>query len=81
MAEADVVIPSLDAADEKTFRRINRPHRELKIEEIIDGMIEFGRGYGGKLYIEVMLVKGYNDSEEALFAIKSALERIKPDGV
>ena len=81
LAEADVVIPSLDAADEKTFRRINRPHRELRINEIIDGMVEFGRDYGGKLYIEVMLVKGYNDSEDALFAIKSALERIKPDGI
>ncbi len=81
LAEADVVIPSLDAADEKTFRRINRPHRDLKIEEIIDGMIEFGREYRGRFYIEIMLVKGYNDSEEALFAIKSALEKIKPDGV
>ena len=81
LAEADVVIPSLDAADEKTFRRINRPHRELKIEKIIDGMVEFSREYRGKFYIEIMLVKNYNDSEDALFAIKSALERIKPDGV
>ncbi len=81
LAEADVVIPSLDAGDERTFKRINRPHRDLRIDEIIDGMIEFGREYNGKFYIEIMLVKGYNDGEEALFAIKSALEKIKPDGV
>ncbi len=81
LAEADVVIPSLDAADEKTFRRINRPHKDLKIDEIVEGLREFSREYSGKFYIEVMLVKGYNDSESALKAIRSALERIKPDGV
>ncbi len=81
LANADVVIPSLDAADERTFRRINRPHRDLRIEEIIEGLEVFGREFGGKFYIEIMLVKGYNDDERSLLAIKSALERIKPDGV
>jgi len=81
LAEADVVIPSLDAADERTFRRINRPHKDLKIDKIIEGLAEFGREYNGKFYIEIMLVKGYNDSEDALFAIKSALKKIEPDGV
>lgn len=81
LAEADVVIPSLDAADEETFKRINRPHRDLKIDRIVDSMVEFSKLYKGRFYIEIMLVKGYNDSEKALFAIKSALEEIKPDGV
>ncbi len=81
LANADVVIPSLDAADEQTFRRINRPHRDLRMEEIIEGLEVFGREFGGKFYIEIMLVKGYNDDERSLLAIKSALERIKPDGV
>ncbi len=81
LMNADVVIPSLDAADERTFRRINRPHRNLKIEEVIEGLEEFGREFEGKFYIEIMLVKGYNDDERSLSAIKSALERIKPDGV
>ncbi|AEA47858.1 radical SAM protein [Archaeoglobus veneficus] len=81
LMEADVVIPSLDAADTRTFRRINRPHRDLKIEEIIDGQVEFSRSYRGKLYVEVMLVKNFNDGEESLLSIRDALNRIKPDGV
>jgi wyosine [tRNA(Phe)-imidazoG37] synthetase (radical SAM superfamily) len=81
LMEADVVIPSLDSADQGTFKRINRPHRDLKIDEIIEGLKEFRKAYGGRFYIEVMLVKGYNDSEEALLAIRSAIEKIKPDGV
>jgi len=78
---ADVVIPTLDAADEATFRRINRPWPELKITEIIEGMVTFRKVFEGQLWLEVMLVKGVNDTEEALTGIANALRRIRPDRV
>lgn len=78
---ADIVIPTLDAADEKTFRRINRPWPGLKITEIINGMIAFRKMFAGKLWLEVMLVKGINDTEDSLTGIAKALSRIKPDQV
>jgi len=81
LLQADVVIPSLDAADTRTFRRINRPHGDLRMDEIIDGLVEFSKAYRGKLYIEIMLVKNINDSEEVLLAIRDTLNRIKPDGI
>ena len=81
LASADVVIPSLDAADERTFRRINRPHKDLSVDMVIEGLEEFGEEFEGKFYVEIMLVKGYNDDEDALRNIRSALERIEPDGV
>ena len=31
----DLILPSLDAVSEKTFKRINRSHRELAIKKII----------------------------------------------
>ena len=80
LAECDVVIPSLDAADQKTFLRINRPVR-LSIDKIIEGMIEFRKIFRNELSIEVMLVKDYNDSNAVLSKIKNALERINPDKV
>ncbi|MCD6493133.1 MAG: radical SAM protein [Archaeoglobaceae archaeon] len=80
LAECDVVIPSLDAADQKTFLRINRPIR-LSIDKIIEGMIEFRKIFRNELSIEVMLVKDYNDSNAVLSKIKNALERINPDKV
>lgn len=80
LAECDVVIPSLDAADQKTFLRINRPVR-LSIGKIIEGMIEFRKIFRNELSIEVMLVKDYNDSNAVLSKIKNALERINPDKV
>ena len=39
--DAAVVIPSLDAATDKIFRKINRPYPRLKIDTIIDGLIRF----------------------------------------
>jgi wyosine [tRNA(Phe)-imidazoG37] synthetase (radical SAM superfamily) len=78
---ADVVIPTLDAADEATFRRINRPWPELKIAEIIAGMVSFRKLFSGQLWLEVMLVKGVNDTEGALTGIANALCRIRPDQI
>ena len=78
---ADVVIPTLDAGDEETFHRINRPWPKLHINEIIEGMETFREMFKGQLWVEVMLVKGLNDTEEALSNIARALRRIQPDQV
>jgi wyosine [tRNA(Phe)-imidazoG37] synthetase (radical SAM superfamily) len=79
LLEADVVMPSLDAGTAETFRRINRPHRGLDFKTVVEGMERFRRGYDGEIWVEVMLVKGLNDSEEELEAIKSRLEHIEPN--
>ncbi len=78
---ADVVMPTVDAADQATFRRINRPWRRLDLEAILAGMADFRQSYRGQLWVEVMLVKGINDSEAALTGIAAALRRIQPDQV
>jgi wyosine [tRNA(Phe)-imidazoG37] synthetase (radical SAM superfamily) len=78
---ADLVMPSLDAADEQTFRRINRPWPRLHIRDIIEGMVAFREIFAGRLWVEVMLVKGLNDTEETLLPIAAALKRMRPDQV
>lgn len=81
LGRADVVMPSLDAGDAETFRRINRPHRDISFQSVVDGMRRFRTEYRGQLWLEVMLVDGVNDSEANLRAIKSNLTVIKPDRV
>jgi wyosine [tRNA(Phe)-imidazoG37] synthetase (radical SAM superfamily) len=78
---ADVVMPSLDCADESTFRRINRPSPLLRIGEIIGGLAAFRQQYGGRLWVEVMLVRGMNDGETALLGLRDALSFVHPDQV
>lgn len=77
--EADLIIPSLDAATQPTFERINRPHPDLSIDEIVEGLVRLREEFEGEIWLEVMLVKGINDGEAALIA--EAAERIGPDKV
>jgi len=81
LAIADVVMPTLDAADKETFSRINRPWPKLHIHEIIEGMITFREVFNGQLWVEVMLVKGLNDAKRTLLGIRDALHRIRPDRI
>ena len=79
VAEADVVLPSLDAVRQSTFERINRPAKDLKIEEIIEGLRTFRHEFSGEIWLEVMLVKDVNDSEAEQIA--RAVLSIEPDRV
>lgn len=81
LQNADVVIPSLDAGNEKTFHRINRPHCSIDFASVVEGQAEFRNDYPVQVWMETMLVKGVNDSEEELLDVKEALAIIKPDRV
>ncbi|MFH1548543.1 MAG: radical SAM protein, partial [Candidatus Omnitrophota bacterium] len=81
LLSADLVMPSLDAATQETFEKIDRPYPSLKIEDIIEGMVEFRKVYSGNLWLEIMLVKGINDNKYELAALKKATEKIEPDKI
>ena len=76
---ADAVLPTLDAGTPKLYRKINRPHSEIKFERLVDGLISFRKEYKGKLWVEVMLVDGLNDTAQALWEIARILQSIQPD--
>ena len=78
---ADAVLPSFDAGNPELYRTINRPHPDISFERFLDGLIAFREEYHGKLWIEVMLVSGLNDTDEALREIAKSLERIQPDEI
>ncbi len=81
LKKADLVIPSLDAATAKTFKKINRPIKTLKVEKIIKGLVDFKKEYRGKIWLEIMLVKGINDRKKEIEKLKRAIAKIKPDRV
>jgi wyosine [tRNA(Phe)-imidazoG37] synthetase (radical SAM superfamily) len=77
---ADIVVPSLDAARAATLAAINRPAPECADpERIIEGLVAFAEEFGGKIWLEILLVAGVNDSEEDIAALVSAVGRIRPD--
>lgn len=77
--EADVILPSLDAATQAIFNKINRPNPNLSIDTYIKGLIDFRKEYKGQIWLEVFLLKGYNDMLEELDLIKEAILKIEPD--
>ena len=78
---ASVVIPSLDAATARVFRKINRPPTGLDLDTYIDGMVRFRRDFAGQVWLEVFIVPGLNDTPTELTALKQAIEKIAPDRV
>jgi wyosine [tRNA(Phe)-imidazoG37] synthetase (radical SAM superfamily) len=78
---AVVVIPSLDAATEKIFNKINRPSLHLHVDKIIDGLIRFRKEFSGKIWLEVFIIPGMNDTTAELNALKPVISKIKPDQV
>ncbi len=81
LSPADAVLPSLDAGNARLYRKINRPHPEVSFKRLIEGLVAFRKQYLGKLWVEVMLVRGLNDTEAALSEIATALKSIRPDEV
>ena len=80
-AKADVVLPSLDAGDEQTFRKINRPHGDISIKNVISGLSTFRGEFSGQIWLEVFFVEAINTDAKQIAKIKDAIELINPDKV
>ncbi len=81
LSAADAVLPTFDAGNAALYRKINRPYPGVSYDRLLEGLTEFRVEYQGKLWVEVMLVSGLNDTEIALSEIAAALKRVQPDEV
>ena len=79
--DADVVLPSLDAVSAGIFSRINRPHPQLNIDSIIQGLVDFRKEFKGEIWLEVFIAKGINDSDEELAKLYRTVKKIQPHRV
>lgn len=79
LSGADLVMPSLDAATLATLNKINRPHPSISMSRYIEGLATFRKMFHGTLNLELFVLPGCNDSDEALHNLKEAVTRINPD--
>lgn len=79
LLKAELVIPSLDAASDLTFRKIDRNSNKININEYIQGIADFKKEFSGKMILEVLILPDYNDNEKDLKLLKKAFQKIKPD--
>lgn len=80
LCECDIVKLSLDAGIEKIYKRIDRPI-PFSFDNMIQGMIKFRHKFQGELVIEILVVKGINDTQENFDALNILLAKISPDRV
>ncbi|MDD2836934.1 MAG: radical SAM protein [Methanothrix sp.] len=78
LAKADWVSLKVDVLDERIWRRMDRPHRALQHEAILQGILEFAKHFKGTIVTESMLLSGINDDENSLQAIAEFLEKVDP---
>jgi wyosine [tRNA(Phe)-imidazoG37] synthetase (radical SAM superfamily) len=79
--DVDLLLPSLDAISEDVFRKINNPASTLLSQDVIDGLIEFKKMFKGKIWLEIFIIPGLNDTKEELKLFKKVLKQINPDRV
>lgn len=79
----DIVMPSLDAGDNRTFKQINRPSKGFDIDEIADAIKKLKQESKGEIWLEVMLVKGKitNATHESNANITKKINKILPDKI
>ncbi len=81
-SSCDLVLPSLDAVTQSVFERINRPVAGIKASDIVRALRSFRREHPSvRMELEILFVKGFNDTQEELSALKSAVEYIEPHAV
>ncbi|WP_172201461.1 radical SAM protein [Campylobacter sp. RM16188] len=77
----DIVKFSLDSAIQKTFLKIDRGNKDLYVSDLIEKMSEFSKEFEGELVLEILVVKGLNDTKEEFEALNLAINKISPSRV
>ena len=78
LCKADWVSLKIDTVSKDVWQRINRPHKSLNLEKILNAMLKFVGRFEGELTTETMLIKEINDHHEEIEKIASFLEKLKP---
>jgi len=73
LLKLDQVKLSLDAVSSDVFKKIDRPHISIDVDEIVAKVKEFSRVYKGKLFIEILFVHGLNDTKEEIAKLNVVL--------
>lgn len=79
--EADIIMPTLSSAFDATFRSIHRPHHGLDLKTVVKGLRLLRKDYTGRLYLEVVLLAGINDTQREIRGLKALIDRIHPEKI
>lgn len=81
LLKLDQVKLSLDAVSPDVFKKIDRPHESIKVEDIVESVVAFSKAYKGKLFIEILFVHELNDTPAEVKKLNDVLLSINAQRV
>ncbi len=78
---ADIILPTITTVFEETYKLIHRPHPGLQVSSLIEGLLRLRDEYNGKIFLEFFVLRGINDKEKELKAIKDVVDKIAPEKI
>ncbi len=81
ICQADAILPSLDAVTPALFQKINRPAAGVTVTGLIDGLKALRREFPGQIWLEILLLRGINDTPQELARFQAVLAVLEPDEI
>ena len=73
----DQVKLSLDAVSHDIFKKVDRPYKDIDIDDILLHVKKFSHEFRGKLFIEILFVAGLNDTKNEINKLNQFLLHVK----
>ena len=79
LLEADLVSLKVDAVNQALWMKINRPHKSLSLNKILDGIVSFAETFEGAIISETMLIDKieYDDELREIAVFLKELDRLE----
>ena len=77
LSKADLVSLKIDAVSETIWHKINRAHKDLQLDKILQGITEFSHIFKGELLTETMIIQGINDDLAEMEKISNFISGLK----
>lgn len=78
LMKADYVSLKIDTTDKEIWKKINRPHKSLNLEAILESMVHFSAVYNGRLTTVTMLVDGINTTPFHIQSVAEFVSELHP---
>jgi wyosine [tRNA(Phe)-imidazoG37] synthetase (radical SAM superfamily) len=72
--EADLIKVSVDGPNEELLQKINRPCSQISFKKNIEGLGRLAASFGGRIWVEIMMIGGINDDMGTINAFKSLFD-------
>ena len=81
LMEVDLLVPSLDAADETSFQTVNRGCADITFDQMVAGLVSFRKKFKGHFWLEIFLLEGITGIPEQVDKFAALIDRINPERV